>query len=258
MKLFRPRKWKLTFRVIPFILAIVVVKYLIHEYNLEVFELSSIFTAVISANIFLIGFLITGVLADYKESEKLPGDLAVSIEAIADECKIMVKGKKSRPAQECLTYLHGFSENLISWFHREIKTARIMEHIEHLNHYFLDFEPVTQANFIVRMKQEQNTIRRIITRIHTIRETNFNEAGYTIAEIISALLITGMLFIQFESYFKSIFFVAFVSFILIYMLFLIKDLDDPFAYHKKDFLADEVSLKPLVGLQERLRELPAK
>jgi hypothetical protein len=46
----------------------------------EFLSLSSLFTAVVSANIFLIGFLISGVLVDYKESEKIPGDMAASIE----------------------------------------------------------------------------------------------------------------------------------------------------------------------------------
>ena len=50
-----------------------------HYGGLELFSLSPLFGAIISANVFLIGFLISGVLVDYKESERLPGELACSL-----------------------------------------------------------------------------------------------------------------------------------------------------------------------------------
>ncbi len=245
------KKWKLTRKVLPFVALIVALKFATHYADIEFLSLSALFTAVISANIFLIGFLITGVLADYKESEKLPGDLAAGIEAIADECRIIYTNKKSEEAKVCLIFISDFTGNLIEWFHKKEKTAKVMEKITGLNKFFLDFEQLTQANFIVRMKQEQSAIRRMITRIHTIRETSFNEAGYTIAEIITALVIFGLLFIRIDPYYESVFFVGFVSFILLYMVFLIKDLDNPFAYYEKESLSEEVSLKPLVDLQKR-------
>lgn len=80
--LFFASKWKITRKVLPFVFLIVLAKLGIHYVGFEYLSLSSLFTALISANIFLIGFLLTGVLSDYKESEKLPGDLAASIEAI--------------------------------------------------------------------------------------------------------------------------------------------------------------------------------
>lgn len=49
-----------------------VLKLLAHQYRLEFISLNPLFTGIVTANIFLLGFLIAGVLADYKESEKLP------------------------------------------------------------------------------------------------------------------------------------------------------------------------------------------
>ena len=254
MKRIFSQKWKLALKVLPFVALIIVLKFITHFVGVEFLPLSSLFTALISANIFLIGFLITGVLTDYKESEKLPGDLAVSIEAIIDECKIMYENKKAKEAKDCITYLSDFTESIIKWFHKEEKTVKIMEKITSLNEFFLAFESLTQANFIVRMKQEQSAIRKIITRIHTIRETNFNDAAYAIAEIITALIIVGLLFVKIDPYYESIFFIGFVSFILLYMIFLIKDLDNPFSYYGKKSLSGEVSLKPLTDLQKRLND----
>lgn len=250
------KKWRLTVKIVPFLLLIAVLKFLSHSYGLEILSLSSLFTAIVSANIFLIGFLISGVLVDYKESEKIPGEMASSLDAMADECSIIYKNKKSSQARKCLEFLRDFSGSLIDWFYKKEKTKNIYGKLLTFNDFFLDFEPLTQANFIARLKQEQNIIRRFVTRVHTIRETSFNIAGYAIAEAISAILIAGMIFIKIDPFYESIFFVSFVSFILIYMILLIKDLDNPFDYYdsKDEGIGGEVSLKPLYDARARIEE----
>ena len=45
-------------------------------------ELNALFTSLVAGTIFLIGFLISGVLSDYKESEKLPSELSASIKTL--------------------------------------------------------------------------------------------------------------------------------------------------------------------------------
>jgi hypothetical protein len=57
-----------------------------------------------------------------------------------------------------------------------------------------------------------------------------------------------------DPFYESIFFVAFVSFILIYMVMLIRDLDNPFGFYEKENYADEVSLKALFDLEKRISQ----
>jgi uncharacterized protein YutD len=250
-KFFLHPRWKLVLKTLPFVVVVVLLKLLIHYFNYEFLPLNALFTAVISANIFLIGFLISGVLVDYKESEKIPGDLAASLEAMADEGYIIYKNKNSKVVQDYLTYLSGFNRSLVDWFYKKEKTENIMKKLSGLNDYFLEFESLTQANFIVRLKQEQNNIRKILNRTHTIRETSFLGTGYAIAEIITFILILGMIFIKIDPFYADVFFVSFVSFILIYMIFFIKDIDNPFDY-KTENNYDEVSLKPLLDTNMRI------
>jgi hypothetical protein len=249
------KKWRLAFKVLPFLGVIVILKFAIHYWGLEFLTLNALFTAIISANIFLIGFLISGVLVDYKESERLPGELAVSLEVFADECEMVYKTKKDKIAIEMMHYMGNLTQAVIDWFYKKEKTTALFKKIEELNHYFLALEPLIQANFIVRLKNEQSQLRKIITRIHTIRETSFNPAGYAIAEIITFILVIGLIFIKMDPYYESVFFVSFVSFILIYMVELIKDLDNPFAYYEKVKYTDEVSLKPLMDLKKRIEKI---
>ncbi len=247
-------RWRLALRTIPFIIAIIFIKFFAHYLGYEFLTLNSLFTAVISANIFLIGFLISGTLVDYKESEKLPGDLCSSMETMADEGLIIYQNKKSQEAKNFLLKLSQFNQSLIDWFHKKERTTILMEKLRSFNDDFLAFENQTQANFIVRLKQEQNLIRKMINRIHTIRETSFLGTGYAIAEIITSILVVGLIFIKMDPFYESIFFISFVSFILIYMIYFIKDLDNPFGYADENNLVEEVSLRPIFESQKRLEK----
>ncbi len=248
-------KWKLIIKVIPLLLIILAVKSIVHYFNLEFLALSPLFGALISANVFLIGFLISGVLSDYKEAEKIPGEIACCIETIADECYIMIKNKRSVAAKQCLEHAIFLLNSTLDWFYKKVKTIQLMEHIFDLNDLFLRFEAETQPNFIARLKQEQNTIRKLITRAHTIRETSFVVTGYAIVEAITFVLVLGMIFINITPYYESVFLLSFVSFFLVYMILFLKDLDDPFEYTIKQDVSDEVSLKPLEESAKRLQTL---
>jgi hypothetical protein len=244
------RRFKLAGRVLPIIGIIVLTKFFCHYNNLEFLSLNSLFTAIISANIFLIGFLLSGVMSDYKESEKIPSDISSSVEAMADEGKsIMSKDKKE--GKEFILHCTILLESIKEWFQGKKKTSDVMSKIDNLNNHFILFEKYLQPNYIVRMKNEQNFIRKSINRSHAIKDTNFIGSGYDIAEIITILLIFGFIFVKMDPFYESIFFVSFVSFVLVYMILLIKDLDNPFGHNMKHE-TENVSLKPLDQARDRL------
>lgn len=92
-------------------------------------------------------------------------------------------------------------------------------------------------------------------RIDAIRETSFVGAGYAIAELTSGLLIAGLIFVEIGTLGAELFVLSTLAFLLVYMLLLIKDLDDPFHYHSGGAAgAAEVSLQPLERLRGRLSE----
>lgn len=248
-------KWRLTLHVIPVVALIVLAKYLADVFGLEIFSLSPLFGAVISASVFLIGFLITGVISDYKESEKLPGEIACLLESFVDESLVLRAGGKLDAANELWERAENASTMILDWFHKKVKTAELMAALSAMNGLFQKLEAHTQPNFIARLKQEQGQLRRVITRIHAIRETHFNPAAYAIVEIIATILCGGLIFANIEPARESMFFVGFVSFFLVYMIFLIKDFDNPFEYYSESSATENVSLKPIYTLRDRLKTM---
>lgn len=248
-----PSRWKLALKTLPFIAGVLCAKFAAHSFGWEFLSMNSLFTAIVSANIFLIGFLLSGVLSDYKESEKIPGDIFTCLLAMADEGLIIRKNVGSEDSKQYLLHLEHLADSLLKWFRKQERTKVVLQHILDLNTFFLIFEKQTQANFIVRLKQEQNTLRKLVTRVHTIRETSFLGTGYAIAEIITGILLFGLVFIKIDPFYESFFFVFFVGFIMIYMIFFIKDLDNPFGYDLENNLVEEVSLKPVLDARETLK-----
>lgn len=64
---------KLILYILPSIALVIALKLIVHYLEIEIIPLNALFSALIGANIFLLGFLISGVLSNYKENEKLPG-----------------------------------------------------------------------------------------------------------------------------------------------------------------------------------------
>jgi predicted membrane chloride channel (bestrophin family) len=224
-----------------------------HSLGWEVISLNPLFSGIVAANVFLMGFLLSGVLADYKESERLPGELAASIETIADEAAVVYESKNARSAMQFLEYLLTLTVSIKDWFYKKQPTRQVMVALGEMGHHFVGMEGLTQANFIARLKQEQSNIRRMLIRIHTVRETSFIPSGYMIAETTTLLLLVGLVLAKIDPFYESLLFVGVITFLLRFLGLLIRDLDNPFGYYEGDSVED-VSLKPLEDVISRLRE----
>lgn len=246
------KKWHLSLKIIPLVGFIFALKFLFHAQGWEFISLNALFTSLIAAATFLIGFLITGVIADYKESEKIPGDMVASLESLFGEAWIVARNQPGERTQAFLEDCRTLPGQIINWFHRRERTKTLLVRLSHLDTYFAELEPVVQANFLARMKNEQNTLRRMIIRVDNIRDLSFIQSAYAIAEVLAFFVITGLLFLQLHPFHEALFFTLLVSFLMVYMISLIKDLDDPFDYAHPHGWGSEVSIKPLHDLTERL------
>jgi hypothetical protein len=253
-----PKRFRLAVKVVPFVVALALAKVVVDLTGAAFIELTTLLGSIVAASVFLLGFLLAGTLADYKEGERLPGELAASLEALADECWITVKNKGGEVAFAGLASVVGLVSAIHLWFYREERTRVIMERISGLNDTFLAYEQLTQPNFIVRMKQEQNNVRRIITRIDTVRDTEFVPAAYTIAEIATVIVLLGILFTEIEPLYEALFYVVGLGSFLVYLMLLIRDLDDPFDFGSGGGESADVSIKPIVDLDEKLKGVLAE
>ena len=239
------RKWRLSVRMLPLVLGAAALKLLFHYAGWEFLELSALFTSLLTGTVFLLGFLLSGVLADYKESEKIPAELAASLETMADDAETFSRGGAAPRAAELALALSGLCSSLLGWFRQERETPALLEDLRGLNLPLGALEGAVPVNFIVRLKQEQHNMRRLILRVHTIRRTSFIESGYAIAETLSALLFAALMFIKLDPFLESMLLVLPIAYLFICILALIRDLDNPFDYSGGAAAGEEVSMLEL-------------
>jgi hypothetical protein len=248
------QKWSIAFKIIPLVIFVTVLKFLSHKFGFEVMELNALFTSLVAGTIFLIGFLISGVLSDYKESEKIPSELSASLKNILDDTYTIYKSKDSDTARQFIEFQKSFINSLVDWFYKKERTQSMLNKISMMNDYFIEFDKEgVQANYIIKLKNEQNSLRKMILRIDTIRATEFVGSAYAIVEAMGFLVAIGLIFIKIEPFYASLFFTLLVTFLISYMFLLIKDLDNPFDYSIHGESGTEVSLKPIHDLEAELR-----
>lgn len=249
------QKWSIALKVMPLVILIVILKFFSHKFGLEVMELNALFTSLVAGTIFLIGFLISGVLSDYKESEKIPCEMAASIRTIMDDSYTIYKFKNSETAYQFIEFQKSFVNSLMDWFYKKESTTSILKKISMMNGFFIEFEKeYVPANYIIKLKNEQNSLRKMLLRVETIRDTNFVSSAYTIVEVMAFVIALGLIIMKIEPFYASLFFTLLVTFLIFYMFFLIKDLDDPFEYSEKGESGTEISLKPIYDLETELKE----
>ncbi len=248
-------KWSVAFKIMPVIILVAILKFLSHKFGFEIMELNALFTSLVAGTIFLIGFLITGVLSDYKESEKIPSELTASLKSLFDDAYTIYKGKNSTPAHQFMEFQKSFINSLVDWFYRKERTKSMLHKISAMNDFFVELDKEgVPAPYIVKMKSEQNNIRKMIMRIDTVRDTDFISSAYAIVEAMGFLTALGLIFTKIEPFYASLFFTLLVTFLIAYMVFLIRDLDNPFDYGVNGEGGTEISLKPLRDHETALKD----
>lgn len=247
------KHYRLLVRALFLVALLLCAKYAIHLFGLEVLTINILFSGLVASNVFVMGFLLSGVLADYKESERIPGEIATSLESLAQDLRGIQIAKPEAPVTPALAQVLQTGKMFYAWFHKKEALATVFQHLDDLTRMFAHLEPYTSAPLIMRLKLEQTTLRRILIRVHTIRETSFIKAGYLLADLITFLICTGLLFAKIEPFYESLFYVAIIACFMIYILLLIRDLDNPFDYDDATSCED-VSLQPLKETLTRLEQ----
>jgi len=250
------QKWAIAVKIMPLVILVAILKYVSHRNGLEVMELNALFTSLVAGTIFLIGFLISGVLSDYKESEKLPSELSASIKTLFDDTYTIYKSKNSATALQFIEFQKSFVTSIMDWFYKKERTSSILKKISMMNDFLIEFDKEgVQANYIIKLKNEQNSLRKMIMRIDTIRDTEFVGSAYAIVEAMGFLIAFGLIVIKIEPFYASLFLTSLVTFLIFYMFLLIKDLDNPFDYSVHGEKGTEISLKPIHDLENEWKDL---
>jgi hypothetical protein len=245
-------KWKLMLTTLPAVAAVVLLKLVMER----VFGLAGWVdvSAVLTAGAFLVGFMLAGTLADYKESEKLPSELVTTLETIDD----LIQASSSRPdfdAHAARRDLIALGDRVLDWLAKRAPVDAVHAAIEAMNRHFQAMDRAGATAHANRSIVFMNNVRRTIGRIDVISRTGFLATGYAILEVMVVAIVMLLLVSRFKTPVAEYTLVTCITLIYVYMLRLIRDIDDPFEYgpnlERKG--AAEVDLFPITEFLARAK-----
>jgi hypothetical protein len=133
----------------------------------------------------------------------------------------------------------------------------VLDLLRRLNPLFMVFAPKIQAGFTTRLKGEQANIRKVAIRMDTIRRTSYVSAGYLIAEVTGLMILVLLLITAIGQLAPTLLVVGVITYLLVYAIAMIRDIDNPFEYHNGKPGAADVDLGVLESCESRLRGLAA-
>jgi hypothetical protein len=220
-------------------IAIVLTKYVFHMYGIEPIEQSSLHNGVISSVTFVIGFLLSATIADYKESERIPADFAAQIEDMYDDA-VMIH--KSYPVFDLDAFRKQLRKVALGFGQDARKRSYdARQDIRKLGAYFAAMEKgKVPPNFIVKLKQQQTVMLRHRHRVNYIQRIKFIPSATILARSIVFAVIVLLLLTNVDPFYGGLAITGFISFVLLYMLILLNVISLPF--HKAGRTRDDVSL----------------
>ncbi|HSW92071.1 MAG TPA: hypothetical protein VLG09_05485 [Candidatus Saccharimonadales bacterium] len=234
------RTYRIFIKAIVITAIIIAVKYLLHANNMEIIVLGSLHGSVISGVIFVIGFILSTTISDYKEAERIPAEIASTLEDMNEDViaiydnypKFDIKGYQ----EQLKKVASGLAGDL-----RSSKSDAAKTQLYKLGRLHAAMEKSgVPANFIVKLKQQQAMLVRHLFRVNYIQRITFIPSATILAWSIVILTIVLLLFTEIEPFVGGVILSGVISFILVYVLQLINVIKTPF--HDEGKTRDDVSL----------------
>ncbi len=258
-------KWKLMITTLPVPLVAVVIRYILEHFFKNymnnysgVMDFSAL-SPVLTGGVFLIGLMLSGTLQDYKESEKIPAELATCLESIEETVSWVCANRPAVNERQMKELVAEVTDEMVGWLLRKRTPEQGFVAIEKLNGLVKEFDKLNAGLPAVRMMAEIHNLRRTMTRIGVISRTGFLASGYALLDILVVSVLTLLIIASYKAEFGVLgkyIIIGFVSLIYSYLWRLVKDVDDPFEYAPDGERtgAAEVELFPLLEYQARAKE----
>ena len=248
-------KWKLLIKTLPLVVGVIVIA-LVRDYVLHlpgVIEFSEV-SPLLSAVALIIGFMLAGVLTDYKESEKMPGEIATTLETLGDTVRVVIALNKEADVSDFEPKYRALVSTVDDWFVRRVGVAQCYAKLDDFRQVVQTMHAAAGVNYTIRGLGEMHNLRRLITRVDVITRTSFMPVGYTLLDLLVGTTLALLLISNYKTPVAEYFLISVFSLIYMYLVRLIRDIDAPFAYSSQANVtaSAEVDPYPLHDYRRRL------
>jgi hypothetical protein len=192
------KRFRLFFTVATVVVLLGGAKAAVHYFGLEFLQLNALLTSGIGGAIFIIGFLLSGILADYKEAERIPAEIRTAMEAINGDLACFAETKPEFDLGECrriLVNIIGLLQSGLGHANEHKNIPPVLEEIDRLTPIFGRLEGMGMAsNFVVRLRTAQDSLRRNMLRIYHIQKVQFVPSVHVLVQTLVLAIVSVRLY----------------------------------------------------------------
>jgi hypothetical protein len=208
--------------------ALMALKFVLHGAGLEPIESLPLLTALMGGVVFTLAILFAGVLTDFKESERLVGELASQLRRLYHDTAVIAQGEALAAMRAALL---GATRSLASCLRtgEGIRGREVYTHLDRLDQRLQEASRAGAPAANLRTVQvDLGNLTRMIDRLETIIETTFVRAAYYYAGAVVGVVLLGLALTRIEPFAQGLFLSGFGAFLLVGLFLLIAGLDNPF------------------------------
>ncbi|MEY3866991.1 MAG: hypothetical protein RLZZ338_882 [Cyanobacteriota bacterium] len=244
-------KWGILLKITPLIGLFCLGKWTFHLMKWEIGKFDPQIGSLFATVAFLLAFMLSAAMLDYRLSEEMPNSIAIAVETIQDT-NLMIAARHSEynsiPLTEGLVDI--LSTTLICL--QEYKSFISVEDVvTSLNPLLVPLSKFCEAPLMARIQGEQGKIRFTIAQIKRIRDTDFLPASYALQYILLIISTMTLLVTHTDEFFTNLIVSGFLFTAITYVILLIHDIDNPFEFNGRSSV--DVTLLPLEKSYQRLR-----
>lgn len=244
-------RYRILFQTVLIVAVVIALKLVLHGLDWEIVAISPLHTSIVAGGIFILSISLAGILPDYKEAERLPSEFTATIDNMFEDAVAIKRNYPEFDAaglrEALFSALEAFRDDII---HNQRKAYA---EIHEIRDALIDMEKANvPPNFIVKLKQEQGTLIRILLRLYYIQRITFIPSAYYLVVSTAVIVIGILLFTELEPFNASVVALGLVAFIFVYLIRLIGVANRPF--HPEGATQDDVSLFLIEEALEHLAE----
>jgi hypothetical protein len=251
------KKWGIILKALVIILVLLAVRAAIIKFGYDTVPINPVVGAFITGAIFTIAIIFTGTFTDFKESEKIAGEMAAALKALYNDAVVIPLGDET-PLVTMRSHIRALLNTINASFMENNFNPRAINHA--MDIVTDDIRLLGKLNVapptLVKLRVEMGALDKLVNRVDVITRTEFIPAAYAVAEIATAAVILVMLFIKNDPYLEGSVVFVFLSLMLIALVLLIKDMDNPFEF--REGTNADVDIQTLLNLGEYFEEREAK
>ncbi len=248
-------RFRLLIGAFPVVLIVLVVRFVAQN----IFDIGEVATfgeigSVITGVTLILGFMLGGVLADYKESEKIPAVVAGGLGAFSGTTAMALAAKDITypQAKQRIADVGNVIQN---WFYSKSDDESMWAAHADLAQLIADLEREgIPSHYISRLLVLNGDLTNNLNRIAVIRNTSFVQSGYVLMWFLVAILQASLAVVTFPSTVMAWIAPSVLSLAYAYLMLLVRDLDNPFGHGENDGAGSgaDVDITPVLNAVAQL------